>query len=446
MLQAQTEPEWEFAEHTQAVWDPYRIKILKGGRGGVKSWTAARKHLIEGFQQPLRVLCGREVQKSIRESVHQLLSDQIELLGLGGFYEILSTEIRGRNGTRFTYAGISQLTTDSIKSYEGYDRFWGEESHTFSRRSLDILTPTFRKDGSELMFTLNPELDTDEIWARYIETPDDDTLIIDCSYHNNPWFPDVLEKERQSFLRQVEMGKRTQSDYDWIWEGKCKPAVDGAIYPNEVAATMKGGRLFPVQYEATLKVFCVFDIGWNDSMAIGVVQVSPGAVRMIDYIEDDHRTYEFYINGIDADGEHTGVGLLDKPYAKQIKTLYLPQDGKKANPQTGKSDEDTCNDLLKDKGIDVQIVEDIGVKQGIQAVREMFPRVYFDKENCTTLFNRLRRYKRKINKETGVATTPTHDENSHGADMMRYLAVIEKELTNEDEDFSPIDYDDAGIV
>ena len=425
------EPVWDFADHTASVWEPYRYKILKGGRGGVKSWTAARYHLIDGYQRPLRVLCGREVQKSIRESVHQLLSDQIEMLGLGGFYDVLSNEIRGKNGTRFTYAGISQLTTESIKSYEGYDRFWGEEAQTFTRRSLDILTPTFRKDGSELMFTLNPELDTDEVWTRFIEAPRDDTLVIDCSYHNNPWFPKVLEDERQAFLRQVEQGKRSQADYDWIWEGKCKPAVEGAIYPDEVRMVMESGRLCAVPYDPTLKVHTIWDLGWNDKMCIGFVQTAASSVRFIDYIEDSHRTYESYVKEIKA-----------KDY--NLAKAWLPHDGKAKNPQTGKSP----IELLKALGLDTDPdgVPDIGVKAGIEAGRQMFPRVYFDKDKCTPLFNRLRRYARVISPTTQEAGAPKHDDNAHGADMYRYTAVIERRLTNARQEMKPIKYDDRGIV
>ena len=431
----QTEPEWEFAEHTQPIWDPYRIKVLKGGRGGVKSWTAARYHLIDGYQQPLRVLCGREVQRSIKESVHQLLADQIELLGLGGFYEVLATEIRGKNGTRFVYAGLSTMSVESIKSYEGYDRFWGEEAQSFSRRSLDILTPTIRKPGSELMFTLNPELDTDEIWTRYIDNGSDEVLVIDCSYHNNPWFPDVLEQERQAFLRQVESGARRQMDYDWIWEGKCKPAVDGAIYPDEVASVIEQNRLCPVPYDPTLMVHLVWDLGWNDKMAIGAVQTAASSVRLIDYIEDSHRTYDAYVDEI-----------LDKPYAKRIKAFWLPHDAKAKNPQTGKSSVEIIEDLVRSKDITVGVIPDIGVKQGIESARQMFQRVYFDRQNCTPLFNRLRRYARVISPTTQEAGSPKHDENSHGADMFRYVAVIERELTNDSDDMQPIVYDNSGIV
>ena len=220
---ATNEPNWEFAEHTQGIWDKYRYKILYGGRGGVKSWTAARYLLIRGWQEPRRTLCGREVQRSIKESVHQLLSDQIHLMGLGGFYEILQTEIRGKNGSKFAFTGLSNLTAETIKSFEGYDAFWGEEAQSFTRRSLDILLPTIRKPESELIFTFNPELDTDEIYTRFIENQPDDAILIECSYHNNPWFPDVLEKERQEFERQVASKARSKVDYEWIWEGKCKP-------------------------------------------------------------------------------------------------------------------------------------------------------------------------------------------------------------------------------
>ena len=430
--QQKTEPDWEFAEHVRDIWKPYRYKVLYGGRGGVKSWTAADYHLIDGFQQPLRVLCAREVQKSIKESVHQLLADQITRLGLEDFYEVLSNEIRGKNGTKFSFTGLSSLTADSIKSYESYDRFWGEEANTLSRRSLDILIPTMRKSGSEIMLTLNPELDTDEVYSRFIETPRDDTLAIECSYHNNPWFPDVLENERQAFLRQVELGKRRQADYEWIWEGKCKPSVDGAIYPDEVAAVMKSGRLMNLPHDPQYKTYTVWDLGWNDSMVILFVQKVGSAVHIFDCIIDSHRTYDSYVQEI-----------KDRGYGN-IATAYLPHDGKAKNAQTGKSPIQLLNALgLKadDKG-----VPDIGIKQGIEAARQMFPRVYFDKTRCTDLFNQLRRYARVISPTTNEPGTPKHDENSHGADAFRYVAVIEKKLTNETYDMSPIEYDDRGII
>ncbi len=429
------EPVWEFTEETEFLFQPHRYKVGKGGRSGTKSWSFARGLLVKGFENPIRILCAREVQKSIKESVHQLLKDQVELMGLGGFYEVLQNEIRGKNGTLFSFVGLSALTAYSIKSYEAYNICWVEEAALVTRRSWDILLPTIRKEGSEIWITFNPELDTDETWVRFVENTPDDCVVIDMSYDTNPWMTKTAENERQQFLRQVENGSRSQEDYDNIWEGKCKTAVAGAIYPDEVAAVKKEGRICPVPYDPLLRVHLVFDIGWNDKMAIGAVQQAASSIRLIDYIEDSHRTYDSYIDEI-----------LDKPYAKRIKTLWLPHDAKAANPQTGKSSVEIVKSLVAGKYIDVDVIKDIGVKQGIEAARQMFARCYFDKIRCNALFNRLRRYARVISPGTEEPGKPKHDENSHGADMFRYIAVIEKELTNEDEDMSPIKYSDQGIV
>ena len=427
--------DWEFAENQEFLFLPNRTKVGYGGRGGTKSWGFARALLVTGFEQPLRIGCFREVQRSIKDSVHQLLTDQIQLLGLGAFYRVLQNEIRGRNGTTFIFAGLSNLTAESIKSYGGLDRAWVEEAAAVTRRSWDILIPTIRKPDSEIWISFNPELDTDETWVRFVENTPEDCHLEVMSYDTNPWFPDVLEKERLEFLRQVESGARKQIDYDNIWGGKTKASVDGAIYPDEVAAVLAGGRLCPVPFDPTLKVHIIKDIGWNDKMAIGAVQVAAGSVRLIDYIEDSHRTYESYVNEI-----------LDKPYAKRIKAFWLPHDAKAKNPQTGKSSVEIVQALVKDSGIKVDVIPDIGVKQGIEAVRQMFPRMYFDKNNCTPLFNRLRRYARVISPTTEEPGAPKHDENSHGADMVRYVAVIEKRLNNETPDMKPINYDTRGYV
>ena len=430
-----TELVWDFTEETQFLFEPHRYKVGYGGRGGIKSWSFARALLIQGFNEPLRILCAREVQKSIKDSVHQLLSDQIRLLGLERFYEVLQTEIRGKNGTRFIFTGLSNLTAESIKSYEGVDRCWVEEAAAVTRRSWDILLPTIRKAKSEIWVSFNPELDTDETWVRFIENTPEDAYIQEMSYDKNPWFPEVLERERQEFLRQVANGSRRQAEYDNIWGGKCKPAVDGAIYPDEVEAALKQGRLCPVPYDPMLSVHAIWDLGWNDAMAIGFVQVAAGSVRVIDYIEDSHRTYASYVDEI-----------LDKPFAKKLKAFYLPHDARAANPQTGKSSVEIVKSLLNETSIKVDVIPEIGVKQGIEATRQMFPRMYFDKANCTTLFNRLRRYARVISPTTLEAGKPKHDENSHGADMVRYIAVIEKQLNNDSSKRKPIVYDNSGIV
>lgn len=124
--------EIELPKKLDVLFQPARYKVIKGGRGSGKSWGVAIAMLIQGTAKPTRFLCTREVQKSIQQSVHQLLKDQIARLGLTSFYEVLQTTIRGKNGSEFFFAGLSDMTVDSIKSFEGVDVVWCEEAQTIS--------------------------------------------------------------------------------------------------------------------------------------------------------------------------------------------------------------------------------------------------------------------------------------------------------------------------
>src|SRR5579863_1867470 len=136
---------------------PNRFKVLYGGRDGVKSWSIARSLLCLGTQRPIRILCARETQQSIRESVHQLLSDQIKGLGLREFYRVLEYTIKGSNGTEIIFAGLRNLTVEQIKSFESIDIVWVEEAQGVGRRYWQVLIPTIRKPGSEIWVSFNPE-------------------------------------------------------------------------------------------------------------------------------------------------------------------------------------------------------------------------------------------------------------------------------------------------
>ena len=165
----------EFPVKLQGLFQKSRYKVLYGGRGGAKSWGIARALLILGAKNPIRILCAREFQTSIRDSVHKLLCDQIESLGLLGFYEITQASIRGRNGTEFSFVGLKN-NVSNIKSYEGVDICWVEEAQTTSRLSWNILIPTIRKGGSEIWISFNPELETDETYQRFVASPPEDCI------------------------------------------------------------------------------------------------------------------------------------------------------------------------------------------------------------------------------------------------------------------------------
>ena len=165
--------EARFPSKLKFLFSPMRYKGARGGRGSAKSWGFARAILILGTKKKIRVLCAREFQNSLKDSVHKLLSDQIEILGLSKYYKILENTIRGINGTEIVYTGLSTQTVDSIKSFEGVDICWVEEAQVVKKKSWDLLIPTIRKPGSEIWFTFNPELDTDETYVRFVENPPD---------------------------------------------------------------------------------------------------------------------------------------------------------------------------------------------------------------------------------------------------------------------------------
>lgn len=391
----------QLPEKMRPLFLPKRYKIMWGGRGGGKSHSVAAALLVSAANRRMRILCAREIQKSMRDSVHRLLKDKIEELGLGSFYLVLDNEIRGLNGSLFVFAGLQSHTVDSIKSFEGVDIVWVEEAHSVSKKSWDVLIPTIRKDGSEIWMTLNPDMDTDETYQRFILTTRPDAWVCEINWRDNPWFPKELENERLA-------DKQTKSaeDYEHIWEGRPRSVSDGAIYANEMLAAVREKRICPVPYDPDMPVHTVWDLGWNDSMAIGLVQKGQFDVRVIGYIENSRQTLDFYVRELDA-----------LPY--RWGTDYLPHDGRTRNFQTGKS----TADILREMGRrDVVVQSAQNVEEGIRAARMMFGKCYFDETKTARLVECLKRYRRDTNSRTGAETKPLHDEFSHGADMFRYIA------------------------
>lgn len=394
----------EFPQKLQPLFRPAPYKEVRGGRGGGKSWGVARALLILGLQKPIRVLCTRETQKSIRDSVHKLLVDQIARLGLAAYYGIQQVQITGTNGTEFVFAGLSDQTAASIKSFEGADIVWVEEAQVVTDISWTILIPTIRKEGSEIWLTWNPELDNDPTWTRFVESPPKGTVHIEINWRDNPWFTDSMNEKRlhdQATLKPYE--------YEWIWEGKCKPAITGAIYADEMAEMFAQGRVMDVPADRFLPIYAVFDLGWNDKTSIIICQRAISSLRVIDYLEDDHKTLDWY------SGQ-----LRLKDYA--ISELFLPHDGAHDH-LTGQSAQRTLEDL---KWF-VSILPNQAVEDGIRAMRMAFKSLYIDRR-CTRLIDCLKRYRRTIPATTGEPSKPMHDEYSHGADAARYMALAAPQM------------------
>jgi len=411
----------QFPDKLDFLFQPHRYKVAYGGRGSGKSWGFARALLLQASNKPLRILCAREIQRSIRQSVHQLLTDQIQSLGLGPFYEVLESEIRGVNGSLFSFTGLANNTVESIKSYEGVQIVWCEEAQTISRKSWDILIPTIRKPDSEIWVSFNPNIDTDNTYQRFVVEPPENAKVVKINWQDNPWFPDVLEDERQHSLK-------TNPDYANIWEGDCKAAVDGAIYSNEIREAQEGNRITTVPYDPMMKVHVVMDLGWNDSMSVILCQKGISDLRIIGYIEDDHRTLDSY-----------SAQLKNLSY--NWGTMFLPHDGQSKDFKHGISAEE----IMKKLGWDIRIVPKADIESGIKLARMNFHRIYFDK-SAQRLVECLKNYRRSINSATNEPGAPLHDEFSHGADAFRYLCTSIESMKNESWSKEKIQYTNRGIV
>jgi phage terminase large subunit len=395
----------EFPIKLKGLFEKSRYKVAYGGRGGAKSWGIARALLIKGAKDPMRILCAREFQTSIKDSVHKLLCDQIEALGLLGFYEITQNSIRGKNGTEFAFVGLRNNVAN-IKSYEGVDVVWVEEAQTTSRLSWNILIPTIRKQGSEIWISFNPELETDETYQRFVLKPPADCIQIKINWSDNPWFPETLMLEKDA------LKERDLEAYNQVWEGLCRQSVDGAIFAKELQQAEIDGRLTKVPYDATKPVHAVFDLGWADSTAIWFLQFVGMETRLIRYIEDSQKTISHYLATMQTFGY-----VYDK--------VWLPHDAEnKTLAAAGRS----IDDIVRAAGFKTQILPRVPILDSINAARTIFPSCYFDRDNAAEGINCLRHYRYEVDPATGqFSRSPLHDHYSHGADAFRYIALMIKE-------------------
>ncbi len=206
----------------QFLFDKARVKVSYGGRGAGRSWSFARALVLRAQDRKTRILCAREFQSSISESVHRLLSDQIELLGFANEFDVQAYTIIGRNGSEFLFEGL-HANVSKIKSLEGIDLVWIEEGEAITEHSWATLTPTIRKRDSEIWCTFNPHLASDPTYKRFVTMPLPNAIVRKTTFRDNPFFPAELEDERL-YLQSVD-----DDAYRWIWEGECRTISDALI-------------------------------------------------------------------------------------------------------------------------------------------------------------------------------------------------------------------------
>jgi phage terminase large subunit len=425
-FQKNVEIRLELPQRFKFLLEPHPYKVAWGGRNGLKSWSFADAIVALGARNKLRVVCGRNVMRSLADSVHATLSDRIKAMNIEGFYRIMESEIRGGNGTEISYAGLSNQTKESIKSFEGVDIFWVEEAQVVPEPVWAILLPTLRAVNSECWISMNPDMEDDASYQRWIVNPPPGTVSVrtgfeyakECGY-----FTQKMEE-----LRLDDQRLRPET-YDNIWLGKPRTTVVGAIYSREVAEMIETGRYRPTPYDPRLPVHTVWDLGWNDSMVIIMVQKPvPTVINVINYMEDDHLRYDEFVSEMKALRYNWG-------------TDWLPHDASQTHPETGLSAKLTLERLNRN----CRLIDDgrtPDVEAGIRSARMLFPRVYVDntKRNVARghlgparLMECLKRYRRNVPKTTGEPQTPVHDQYCHGADAWRGLAMVADRIRNENE-------------
>lgn len=374
---------------------PARYKVFYGGRGGAKSWSIARALIVLAYKTRLRILCAREFQSSIADSVHRLLTDQIHELGLTSSYKITQTELICRKtGAQFIFKGLRK-SIQEIKSTEGIDICWVEEAQSVSKESWGILIPTIRKEGSEIWISFNPVEESDPTYADFVVNPKPNSIVKKVNYSDNLWFPDTLNAERL-YLKSID-----QEAYDHIWEGFPKTITDAVIF---------GKRTSIEAFETPPDARFHFGADW------GFAADPTALVRS--FIKDEclYIDHEAFGQGVELDDLPTlfegGTASDGRVYAGVPGAREWPIHADGARPET--------ISYMKRKGFNISAADKWpgSVEDGIAHLKG-FRRIIIH-ERCKRMDEERRLYKYKVDAKTAEILPVIVDKFNHGWDAVRY--------------------------
>jgi len=386
-----------------------RYRGAYGGRGSGKTRSFALMTAIRGYIWGSKkgrigqIVCGRQYQNSLAESSFEEIKTAIKSVDyLNDYYECGERYIKSKDGN-ITYSFIGlEKSLASIKSKSRILLAWVDEAEYLSMRAYNLLLPTVREQDSEVWITWNPESKYSATHQRFRENPPAGAKIVELNWKDNPWFPEVLDRERLN-------DKQKRPDfYDHIWEGEFLTFAEGAYYSAEMREAKAEDRIREVKYDKNKGVVTAWDLGVGDSTAIWFAQFINTEIHLIDYYE-----------GSGVGLEHYAKVLQDKGYVYD--QHILPHDVRVRELGSGMSRLETLADL----GIrDVEIAPQLNIDDGIQKVRSMIPNCWFDEKNCERGLDSLVNYSRDWD-ENGKTwrLRPRHDWASHGADAFRYLAI-----------------------
>lgn len=392
---------------------PARYKGAWGGRGSGKSHFFGEMLVEECLRVPgTRAVCIREVQKTLAQSSKRLIESKIEDLGVSHQFEVLKDQIKTPGDGLIIFNGMQDHTAESIKSLEGFRIAWAEEAQTLSARSLSLLRPTIRADGSEIWASWNPRRKSDAIDDFLRGKKPAGSVVINANWKDNPWFPKELEAER---LLDLDL---YPDRYEHIWDGGYAKAFEGAYFAALLAQAKQQGRIGKVAADPLLPIRTFHDLGGSgataDAYTIWVVQWVGQEIRVLNYYESVGQVLATHVNWMRKNGYEDAL-------------IYLPHDGVNENNITGKKYEDHWREAgfkveppIKNQGRGAAAMR-------VEAVRRIGPQLWFNEATTEAGREALGYYHERKDETRNVGLGPDHDWSSHGADSFGLMAVAYEE-------------------
>lgn len=421
------------AEVFEPLLEPSRYKGAHGGRGSGKSHFFAELAVEDAVRWPgeagegIRFLCFREIQKSLKESAKFLIESKLAKFGLGerdGF-KVYKDVIKTPGDGLFAFTGMQDHTADSVKSYEGFHRAWGEEAQSISAPSIGLLRPTIRWEdegrglASELWWGWNPRRKIDAVDVLLRQGKPTDSVVVQANWKDNPWFPKILDQERKDDLAQ------RPDQYGHIWDGEYATAFSGAYFAKDLQVAKNQGRISRVAADPLLERRAYWDIGGTgakaDARTIWIVQFIGKEIRVLDYRETQGQP-------LSADV----TWLRESGYPKIV--CVLPHDG---------DTNDRVHDVsyvsyLEKAGFPTVVIPNQGrgaAGKRIEAVRRIMPQCWFNERTTEAGRDALAWYHEKRDDERNIGLGPNHDWSSHGADAFGLMAVAYEAHSTVDADW-----------
>ncbi len=406
---------------------PSRYKVFYGGRGAAKSRSFGIAALAKGMQRKRGILCARELQVSIADSVHSLLSQEIaKKHEFQNFYDPKQKEIIGKNDTFFIFKGLKH-NINEIKSTEGIDICWVEEAQAVSDKSWETLIPTIREEESEIWVSFNTKNPTDPTYQRFVVLKPKKAIIKKVSYRDNPFFPSVLEDER------IALKETDPEAYEHVWEGGFDTRYSGSVY----AKSIKQEQIKEIAYDAQRPIYTSWDLGFDDATAIVFYQLARNEIQVIDYYESNFEDIKHYCEVlygakivIDKRSEATGK-VLEWHFGERISEVrsrynytgakhYVPHDAAyKLQAAAGRSIVEQAGEF----GIVLVVVQATNQQNSEQALRKTLPDCWFNLETTKDLVHALMSYHYEYDEDRKIySKIPVHDWSSHAADAAELMA------------------------